>query len=106
MTMTAREWQAWQLDAEINRRGLPIDLDLVQAAITIDSVNREKLTARAMTLMGIDNPNSRDQFIAWLQGEAVEVETLRKADVAALRAGELEPHVREALEIRAELSKA
>lgn len=106
MTMTPREWQAWQLDAEINRRGLPIDRDLVQAAIAIDSVNRAQLTARAMALMGIDNPNSRDQFLAWLQGEAVEVETLRKADVAALRAGELAPHVREALEIRAELSKS
>jgi len=68
MTMTPREWQAWQLDAEINRRGLPIDLDLVQAAIAIDTRHREQLTARAMALMGIDNPNSRDQFLAWLRG--------------------------------------
>lgn len=106
MTMTAYEWQAWQLDAEINRRGLPIDLDLVRAAIAIDTEHREQLTGRAMELMGIANPNSRDQFLDWLRGEEVDIDTLRKADVAALRAGELEPHVREALEIRADLSKS
>lgn len=106
MTMTALEWQAWQLDADINRRGLPIDLDLVHAAIAIDTQNREHLTERAMELMGIANPNSRDQFLEWLQGEDVDIDTLRKADVAALRVGELEPHVREALDIRADLSKS
>ena len=106
MTMTEREWQAWHLDAEINRRGLPIDLNLVQAAIAIDTENRDRLIARAMELMGIENPNSRDQFLGWLRGEEVEVDALRKADVTALRAGDLEPHVREALEIRAELSKS
>jgi DNA polymerase len=106
MTMTEREWQAWHLDAEINRRGLPIDLDLVQAAIAIDTENRGRLMARAMELMGIENPNSRDQFLDWLRGEEVDVDTLRKADVASLRAGDLEPHVREALEIRSELSKS
>lgn len=106
MTMTALEWQAWQLDADINRRGLPIDLDLVHAAIAIDTQNREHLTDRAMELMGIANPNSRDQFLEWLQGEDVDIDTLRKADVAALRASELEPHVREALDIRADLSKS
>jgi DNA polymerase len=104
--MTAYEWQAWQLDAEINRRGLPIDLDLVRAAIAIDTEHREQLTGRAMELMGIANPYSRDQFLDWLRGEEVDIDTLRKADVAALRAGELEPHVREALEIRADLSKS
>ena len=71
MTMTAYEWQAWQLDAEINRRGLPIDLDLVRAAIAIDTEHREQLTGRAMELMGIANPNSRDQFLDWLRGEEV-----------------------------------
>jgi len=106
MTMTEREWQAWQLDAEINRRGLPIDLELVRAAIAIDTAHREQLTGRAMDLMGIANPNSRDQFIEWLRGEDVDIDSLRKADVAALRAGDLEPHVREALEIRADLSKS
>ena len=106
MTMTDREWQAWQVDADINRRGLPIDLNLVQAAIAIDTLNRGRLATRAMELMGIKNPNSRDQFLDWLRGEDVDVDTLRKADVTALCAGNLEPHVREALEIRAEISKS
>lgn len=103
--MTAREWQGWQLDAAINRRGLPIDRALVAGAIQIDAAHRKALTARASTLMGIDNPNSRAQFLAWLQGEHIEVQTLRKAEVAALRADAQSDPVREALEIRAELSK-
>ena len=55
----------------------------VQAAIAIDTENRDRLIARAMELMGIANPNSRDQFLDWLRGEEVEVDALRKADVAA-----------------------
>lgn len=105
MTMTANEWAVWRLDQKINRVGLPIDLVFVDSAIAIDTENRARLTARAAALMGVDNPNSRDQFVEWLAGEDVNVDTLRKADVAELRAGELAPNVREALEIRAELSK-
>lgn len=106
MTMTANEWRAWRLDQAINRGGLPIDLDLVHAAVAIDTEHRARLTARAVELMQIENPNSRDQIIKWLQGEDVELDTLRKADVSALLSGELPPDVREALEIRAELSKS
>lgn len=106
MTMTATEWRAWRLDQTINRCGLPIDLDLVQAAIRIDSEHRARLTARAIELMQIENPNSRNQIIEWLQGEDVELDSLRKADVSALLSGELAPNVREAMEIRAELSKS
>lgn len=106
MTMTPREWAAWRLDQKINRAGLPIDLEFVRAAVAIDTEHRERLTARAAELTGLENPNSRDQLLAWLQGEDVEGETLRKMDVAAHLAGDLEPHVREALEIRSELSKS
>ena len=104
--MTATESRVWKLDQKINRTGLPIDLDLVKSAIAIDTEHRARLEARAAELMGIENPNSAAQFREWLAGEDVNVDKLRKADVAELRAGELEPHVREALEIRAELAKS
>ena len=105
MTMTANEWRVWRLDQRINHDGLPIDIDLVRSAIAIDTEHRMRLTARAVELMQIENPNSRNQIIEWLQGEDVELDTLRKADVSALLSGELAPNVREAMEIRAELSK-
>ena len=106
MTMNSNEWAIWRLDQKINRAGLPIDLGLVHAAIAIDTDHRERLTARAAELMGIDNVNSRDQFIEWLAGEDVEVVTLRKADVAAMLDQEYPENVVEALQIRAELSKS
>ncbi len=106
MTMTATEWQAWRLDQRINRAGLPIDRGLVLGAITIDAEHRRRLIERACDLTGLDNPNSRDQLLEWLNGEDIEVDALRKADVAKLQGGELTDVVREVLTIRAELAKS
>lgn len=101
------EWALWALDQRINDRGLPIDRELVEAAMKVDADNRAALLARAREITGLANPNSRDQLLAWLTRQGVEIEALTRADVDGLidREG-LTPEVVEMLEIRRQLARS
>lgn len=101
----AHEWAAWQVDQKINRRGLPIDLDFVDAVRRIDADRRADLLAEAELLTGLDNPNSVAKLRAWLAEEGVETASLTKNDVLDLVDAGQSDKVDRALRIRAELSK-
>lgn len=60
-------WEEFYLDQEINDRGIRIDYELVDAALTLDAQAKAKLTADMRRLTGIDNPNSVYQLLAWLE---------------------------------------
>ena len=65
--MPDHEWELWALDQTINQYGIPINIDMVENAIRV----REKLLVPRLEemrdLTGLENPNSRDQLLAWLQ---------------------------------------
>jgi len=75
------EWATWHLDWKINEAGLPVDLELVQAALDADERFRERSLQEAKALTGLDNPNSRDQMLEWLKDRGLSIETLDKAAV-------------------------
>lgn len=82
---TETERRVWILDQKINDTGVLLDPVLAENAIYIDTEYRERLTAEAVALTGLGNPNSVSQLKTWL-GEALETEidTLNKESVGDL----------------------
>lgn len=97
----------WQTDVLINARGVAVDMDMVRGALWIGETTRDQLTEEAVTLSGLDNPNSVKQLKQWLEEELDEELTdLRKDTVSRLLNGNLtNDTARRMLEIRQELGK-
>ena len=59
-------WQEFYLEQEINDRGVLVDMELVDAALTLNGQARSKLTAQMRELTDIENPASVQQMKEWL----------------------------------------
>lgn len=97
----------WQTDLTINNRGVAVDMDMVHGALYIGETTRQQLTEEAVSLSGLENPNSLKQLAKWLEEELDEELTdLRKDTVSRLLGGNLSSDAaRRMLEIRQELGK-
>ena len=95
----------WVIDQKINRHGVLLDLDLVRGALQIDAAEKQHLMQEAAAITGLDNPNSRDQLLKWLNDNTnVEMEKLTKESVAeALEVAD--DTAAKVLDIRRRLSK-
>lgn len=80
------ERQVWLLDQKINLRGVPVDIDAVQDVIAIHHALHEDQMHELTRLTGLSNPNSRNQFMSWLNSNGVEVEDVKRSTLEALRA--------------------
>lgn len=101
----------WELDQQINDRGIFMDLPMIRSTMKVDFEHRKKVVAEAIEITGVNNPNSVAQLRGWLQEEMPEetIEKLRKEDIPVLK--ELaadyqnEDTIKRVLEIRQTLSK-
>lgn len=100
------EQRTWELDQRINETGVRIDLQLVNAARSINAAYQDKLTEEAEKLTGLDNPNSRNQLLGWLQENGVESDKLDKEAVAKLVDETPDPTVTRVLELRQDMAKS
>jgi DNA polymerase len=101
------EWKLWHLDQRMMNTGVKVDRELVMAAIECDAIFKERLTAEAVRLTGLDNPNSRNQLLAWLQ-EAEDDDTivdLTKKSVPKILESTDSEVTRQVLALRQELAK-
>jgi DNA polymerase len=101
------EWKLWHLDQRMMNTGVKVDRELVNAAIECDAIFKERLMAEAVRLTGLDNPNSRNQLLAWLQ-EAEDDDTivdLTKKSVPKILESTDSDVTRQVLALRQELSK-
>ena len=98
-------WDEYHLDQEINDRGIRVDMPLVEQAIRLDEITRERLTNSMQRLTDLDNPNSVAQMKAWLSENGVEMDTLGKKAVAA-KISETDGDVSDALSLRLQLAKS
>ena len=98
-------WDEYHLDQEINDRGIMIDRQLVEQAISIDEQTKKDLMARMQKLTGLNNPNSVMQLKGYLADNGLEPETLGKKDVAALLKS-VPADMAEVLELRLQLAKS
>ena len=98
-------WQEYALDQTVNDRGIQVDLQLVQQAIRMDTLTKDKLLHRMKALTHLENPNSVYQLLGWLETQGYPSDSLGKAQVQELIKTAEEP-VRSVLELRLQLSKA
>lgn len=97
----AIEQEYWLLDQEINWRGVKVDIELIEAALSCNDELVETATKSSQLITGLENPNSTMQLKDWLSERlGRECETLRKEDVNALLAEDIPSDVRTVLENR------
>ena len=98
-------WEEYVLDQEINDRGIRLDMPLVENAVQINAITKDKLMDRLKTLTGLENPNSVAQMKEWLRDYGVETESLDKKSVTALLKTVQSP-VSDVLVLRQQLAKS
>ena len=100
-------WEEFWLDQEINDRGILLDIDMVENAILLDGISKDKLSDSMKKITGLENPNSVAQMKQWLSIRGVETETLGKKDAARMIADrDMDEEVAEALKLRLQLAKS
>lgn len=99
------EREVFLLDAEINNRGIMIDLDFVENAVAID----DKITAEhedeLRKITGLSNPNSTVQFKQYLQSVGIACSSLTKKDAVALLESVTDETIKRAIELKLLMSK-
>ena len=102
-----QEWKLWHLDQRMMNKGVMVDRELVNAAIECDGIFKERMTKEAIALTGLDNPNSRDQLLSWLQTEEDDdtIVDLTKKSVPKVLESTDSATVRRVLELRQEMAK-
>ena len=95
----------WVLDYLINSTGIKLDQELITGALAIDADEKQQLIGRAIEITGLQNPNSRQQLLDWINDNSEKpLPDLTKATVAA--ADPDNPAVKELLAIRKKLAKS
>ena len=98
-------WEEYHIDQEINDRGVRLDMELVHAAIEMDTRSRLELTTAMKRITALENPNSVQQMKQWLSDNGMETESLDKKAVAELLKDAPE-ELREVLSLRQQLAKS
>ena len=98
-------WQEYELDQEINDRGIGVDSALVAAAMRLDGMSGKELSSELSRLTRLANPNSVSQVRSWLEKHGAQVESLGKKQVAAMLK-DADPEIREVLLLRQQLAKS
>ena len=105
------EQKLWELDQEINDRGVLVDINLLKNAIYYDNIFKSNLIEKLKTITNINNPKSNNQMKDYLKSLGVEVNSLSKESVSdLLNSYEVQknPHyekIKEVLHLRAMLNK-
>lgn len=102
----ASEWRLWELDQEINHRGVPVDLQFVEAAIEMANAERETLMRKLRQITGLANPKTQSAFLKWAQAHGYPYGDLRKATVErAIREEAVPPDLVQVMQMRGLVTK-
>lgn len=102
----ASEWKLWELDQEINQRGVPVDLQFVEAAIEMANAERESLMRKLRAITGLENPKTQSAFLKWARTQGYPYGDLRKATVErAIREGKVPEKLIEVMRMRGLVTK-
>lgn len=99
------EQENWVLDIEMNAKGVPVDVDLIDSALAINDLIDAEMNKEAKKMTGIKNPNSATQLLSYLRESGFEIDNLTKETVSDLLKKELPEDIRRLLEIRQEMAK-
>ena len=105
------EQKLWELDQEINDRGVLVDSIMLKNAIYYDNIFKSNLIEKLKTITNINNPKSNNQMKDYLKSLGVEVNSLSKESVVdLLNSCEVQNNpnyekIKEVLDLRAMLNK-
>lgn len=99
------EQENWVLDIEMNAKGVPVDVDLIDSALAINDLIDAEMIKEAKKMTGIKNPNSATQLLSYLRERGFEIDNLTKETVSDLLKKELPEDIRRLLAIRREMAK-
>lgn len=103
--MPEAEEELWRMDVRMNAYGVRVDTELIHGALAIDATSTAELTEEAIRLTGLQNPNSQQQLLQWLNEQGTDADNLRKDTVSSLLDGQPQDTVKRVLEIRQQLGK-
>lgn len=108
--LNANEQHIWEIDQEMNLRGIPVDLKLVDKALVFAEKYSERLNNELKEITGgaVERVTLRDKFLKWLAAEGLEMSDFTEATVSKVYAArtDLPPHIRRALQIKLLLAKS
>lgn len=106
--LSPTERAVWELDNEINARGINLDLDGVSILSAAVAVEKEALENELHAITGgsVGTANSAKAFLAWLALQGYVLPDMRKDTIAATLKRVRHPLVKRALEIRQICGKA
>lgn len=106
--MSNHEWLIWQLDQKINDVGLPVDRQLVEQAIALDTATADTLTRRlvALTQGEVQTAKQHAALAKWVRNQGVPCQSVAAAAVDKLLTEELPDDVREVLQLRQQLGRS
>ena len=99
------EQELWSQDIEMQELGIKIDKELVQGALYIDEINRERIEEEVKEITKLDNPNSSKQLLEWLNSKGIDVDNIQKATISEILKDCKDKEVIKALKGRQELGK-
>ncbi|HTP77719.1 MAG TPA: hypothetical protein VMJ73_12150 [Rhizomicrobium sp.] len=102
------EQRVWNLDYEINSRGIRVDVASCRAALRLVEKAKARLDAEMATLTGGVVPACTNvaKLVAWCEAQGAPMPSISKGKIEeALGARDLPPQVRTALELRGEAAK-
>lgn len=105
------EQKLWELDQEINDRGVLVDSKLLNNAIYYDDYFKNTLIEKLKTITNINNPKSNNQMKSYLNSLGLKVNSLSKESVESLlNSDEVKKNsnyekIKEVLHLRAMLNK-
>ncbi len=102
-----KEWGLYTLDQRINDRGVHIDRELVDSAVTLVQESAEANLEEMKELTGLENPNSNAQLLKWLRSQGVETDSVKADNVKAwLVDDEIPEYVKAVLRLRVRSSNS
>lgn len=81
--MSDFEREVWIFDQIVNDRGMPVDLEFVEAALWIATEAKRIAREKQDAITGLENSNSTAQLLPWVRERGYPYNTLNKAFVEA-----------------------
>lgn len=105
--MTDSEQELWELDQEINGRGLAIDRVMVENAVKFSEEYTNRLSMQFTAITGITSPKSHVQLKKWLEEQTGEtLSSVDKKALKELKSRTKDPKVLTVLNLRSLIAKS
>lgn len=105
-TQDASAWELYALDQKINDRGLPIDMKLMDAALTMADKEKDRLLKSMQKITGLSNPGSNSQLKQWLIDRGLPMENMQKETLNQLFPTLPDGPARDVIELKLQHAKA